>query len=314
MTSGVPQGSVLGPLLFTLYINDIPNIIHTDLSFFADDSKVYTVIKTLEDTHKLQADLDSIQNWCHIWLLRLNLLKCKVMHVGNSHIVAEYVLCDNSGEQFKLTEVDHEKDLGVWISSDLKPSLHCSKAVASAMRVLSMIRRTFVNISKELFVFLYKTYVRPHLEYCASIWSPSLGKDIDALEKVQKRATKLVRGLRHLPYEQRLKSLDFYTLFRRRLRGDLIEVFKILNGYYEIDPTKFFTLTGFSNTRGHNMKLFKSHTRLNIRTNFFTQRIINSWNGLPQEVVSAHTIASFKSMLDNYWSSSEYGYEQRLTA
>ena len=177
-----------------------------------------------------------------------------------------------------------------------------------------MIRRTFVNISKVLFVFLYKTYVRPHLEYCVSIWSPSLAKDIYVLEKVQKRATKMVRGLGHLPYEQRLKSLDFYTLFRRRQRGDLIEVFKILNGYYEIDPTKFFTLTDVSNTRGHHMKLLKSYTRLNARSNFFTQRIINSWNSLPQEVVSAHTIASFKSELDDYWSSSGYGYEQRLTA
>jgi len=104
--------------------------------------------------------------------------KCKVMHVGYSHIATEYVLCDNSGEHVKLTEVDHEKDLGVWISSDLKSFMHCTKAVASAiMGVLSMNRRSFVNISKELFVFLYKTYVRPHLEYCTSIWSPSLAKD-----------------------------------------------------------------------------------------------------------------------------------------
>ena len=148
-------------------------------------------------------------------------------------------MSDNSGEHVKLTEVDYEKDLGVWISSDLKSPLHCTKAVASAMRVLAMIRRAFVNISKELFIFLYRTYVRPHLEYCVPIWSPSLAKDIDALEKVQKRATKMVRGLGNLPYEQRLKSLDLYTLFCRCQRGDLIEVYKILNGYYDIDPTNF---------------------------------------------------------------------------
>jgi len=106
-----------------------------------------------------------------------------------------------------------KKDLGVWINSDLKSSLHCTKAVASAMRVLAMIRRAFVNISKELFIFLYRTYVWPHLEYCVPIWSPSLGEGINALEKVQKRATKMVRGLGNLPYEQRLKSLDLYTLF-----------------------------------------------------------------------------------------------------
>jgi len=105
-------GSVLA-LLFTLYINEIPNIVHTDLSFFADDSKVYIVIRTLEDSYKLQADLDNIQNWCIVWLLRLNLLKCKVMHVGYSLFVTEYALSDNSGEHVKLTKVDYEKDLGV---------------------------------------------------------------------------------------------------------------------------------------------------------------------------------------------------------
>jgi len=134
------------------------------------------------------------------------------------------------------------------------------------------------------------------------------------MEKVQKRATKMVRGLIHLPYEQRLRSLDLYSLFRRRQRGDLIEVFKILNEYYDIDHTKFFTLTGCSNTRGHLMKLFKSDSRLNIRSNFFTQRIINSWNDLPHEVVAARTIGIFKSRLDSYWSESEHEFEQRLIA
>ena len=255
MTSGVPQGSVLGPLLFTLYINDIPNIVHTNLSFFADDSKVYSVIKTLEDSHQLQADLDNIQEWCQIWLLKLNLLKCKIMHVGNSPIVKAYTLCDGSGECVQLDEVDHEKDLGIWFTSDLKPSLHCCKAAASAMRVLSMIRRSFTIISKELFVFLYTTYVRPHLEYYVPIWSPYLVKDIEILEKVQKRATKLIKGYEKLSYDQRLKSLGIYTLFCRRQRGDLIEVFKILNGYYNINPLQFFTPSDVTSTRGNCMKL-----------------------------------------------------------
>ena len=180
---------MLGPLLFTLYINDIPNVVHTNLSFFADDSKVYSVIKTIEDSHQLQADLDSIHEWCQVWLLKLNLSKCKIMHVGNSPIVTSYALSNGLGQHVQLDEVDHEKDLGVWFTSDLKPSLHCCKAAASAMKVLSMTRRSFVNISKKLFIFLYKTYVRPHLEYCVPIWSPYYVKDIEILEKVQKRVT-----------------------------------------------------------------------------------------------------------------------------
>ena len=99
-----------------------------------------------------------------------------------------------------------------------------------------MIRRFFTNISKELFVFLYTTYVRPHLEYCVPIWSPYLVRDIEVLEKVQKWAMKLIKGYEKLPYDQRLKSLGIYVLFCRRLRGDLIKVFKILNGYYNINP------------------------------------------------------------------------------
>ena len=224
------------------------------------------------------------------------------MHVGNSPIVRAYKLCDDLGECVQLDEGDHEKDLGIWFTSDLKPSLHCCKAAASAMRVLSMIRRSFVNISKKLFVFLYTTYVRPHLEYCAPIWSPYLVRDIEVLEKVQKRATKLVKGYEKLPYEQRLKSLGIYTLFCRHQRGDLIEVFKILNRYYDIKPTQFFKPSDVTSTRGHCMKLSKSHARLRIHSSFFTQRVIGSWNSLLDNVVEANTIGSFKSKLDEYWS------------
>ena len=143
------------------------------------------------------------------------------------------------------------------------------------MRVLSMIRRLFVNISKKLFVFLYTTYVRPHLEYCASIWSPYLVRDIEVLKKVQKQATKLVEGYEKLPYERRLKSLGIYTLFCRCQRGDLIEVFKILNRYYDINPTQFFKPSDVTSTRSHcMMKLSKSHARLRIRSSFLHSELL----------------------------------------
>ena len=182
------------------------------------------------------------------------------------------------------------------------------------MRVLSIIRRSLTNISKELFVFLYTTYVRPHLEYCVPIWTPYLVRDIEVLEKVQKRATKLIKGYEKLPYDQRLKSLGIYTLFCRRQRGDFIEVFKILNGYYNINPLQFFTPSDVTSTRGNCMKLFKPHSRLNIRSKFFTQRVITSWNNLPDEVITANSVECFKSKLDKYWGQIGHGYEQRLTA
>ena len=123
-------------------------------------------------------------------------------------------------------------------------------------------------------MFLYKTYVRPHLEYCVQLWCPYLAKDIDIIEKVQVRATKLVKGLERLPYTTRLQKLGLYSLYCRRVRGDLIETFKILKGYYDIEWSQLFTLNK-SSTRGHCLKLFKRQSRTTLRQKFFTQSVIN---------------------------------------
>ena len=140
---------------------------------------------------------------------------------------------------------------------------------------------------------------------------PYLAQDIDTLEKVQKRATKLVRELAKIPYEYRLKELRIYSLYCRRQRGDLIETYKLLKGYYNLDWTGFFTLSPVQNTRGHHTKLYKKHSRLQLRENFFTQRVINMWNSLPETVVSASTVSVFKQKLDEYWNCIGYGYVQR---
>ena len=121
-----------------------------------------------------------------------------------------------------LHDVSYEKDLGVWTTNKVESSLHCQKAVSNANRFLGMVRR---SMSKDLFMFLYKTYVRPHLEYCVQLWCPYLAKDMDLLEKVQMRATKLVKGNGRLPYTTRLQKLglSIFIVYCRRQRGDLIE-------------------------------------------------------------------------------------------
>ena len=167
VTSGVPQGSVLGPLLFVLYINDIAEAIQSELGLFADDTKIFSIIKSICDVTKLQRDLIKMQEWNGIWLLNLNLEKCKVMHIAKS-TGANYTM-ETLGSTVELTKTDFEKDLGIWITSSLKPSLHCDKAAAAATRILGMLKRTFTKFSKELFIFLYKTYVRPQLEYCVQL-------------------------------------------------------------------------------------------------------------------------------------------------
>ena len=157
-------------------------------------------------------------------------------------------------------------------------------------------------------------YVRPHLEYCILVWSPYLAKDIDLLEKVQRCATKLLPSLFDLPYEIRLERLGLYSLYCRRQRGDLIETYKRLNGYYDINPTSSFTSSNTDTTRGHHRKLFKFRSRLLVRHNFFTNRVVNLWNSLPADVISAPTVALFKKNLDDLWRTTRYGHSQRPAA
>jgi len=164
------------------------------------------------------------------------------------------------------------------------------------MTVLGMIKRSFSHISTESFKILYNTYVRPHLEYCVQVWNPYLKKDIVCLEKIQRRATKLVHGLNKMPYEQRLEALGLYTLQRRRLRGDLIETYKILTGKEKTNSEQLFQKATTIDLRGHSLKLYKKSSRLDIRKYFFSQRIVDYWNKLPDDV--AATISSFKTKLD----------------
>ena len=149
-------------------------------------------------------------------------------------------------------------------------------------------------------VKLYKSLVRPKLEYCIQAWRPYLKKDIDKLEKVQARATKLITDCKNLDYENRLKYTGLTTLSDRRIRGDMIEVFKILKGFSKVKYSNWFKLTGNSRTRDHGFKLVKSRSRFDIRKNFFSQRVVNTWNSLPNEVVEAESVNAFKNRYDKY--------------
>ena len=202
----------------------------------------------------------------------------------------------------KLQEAHQEKDLGVEVSSTLKPSLQCTKAAAKAMQVLGIIKRNFVTQNKEDFRLLFDGYVRPHLEYCVQVWSPYL-KDIECLEKVQRRATKLVKGLKHKPYAERLARLHTMSLEKRKTRGDLIQVFRILKGFDSVDTDHFFFELedgGGYRLRGHRLKLKVQRCQLQVRQNFFSVRIVNLWNKLPESVVECSSVNVFKKRLDDW--------------
>jgi len=165
--SGVPQGSVLAPLLFLLFVNDLPDWITANIKMFADDTKMWQSLSSKEDSITLQAELDSLSEWSNRWLLKFNLRKCKVMHIGNN-LSTEYFMDNDEENKVKIEEITIEKDLGIYITNDLKPSIQCSKAAGKARSILAMVKRNFKRLDEEDFLLIYKTYIRPHMEYCVT--------------------------------------------------------------------------------------------------------------------------------------------------
>ena len=231
--SGVPQGSVLGPLLFLLYIDDLEEGIEGKLVKFADDSKLGRVVDSVQDGMCMQRDLDKIYEWAKKWQMELNLDKCFVMHLGTKNMKCQYTL-----NGVVLKEVEEERDLGVIIDNKLKYKKQCAKVAKKANQVLGMIKRNVVSRKKEVIIKLYKGLVRPLLEYAVQVWSPYRKGDIKVLERVQKRATKMVQGLSKMSYEERLKELNLPSLEERRKRGDMIMVYKMLNGLEKVDKNQ----------------------------------------------------------------------------
>lgn len=184
--------------------------------------------------------------------------------------------------------------------SSLKSEKQVTESVKRANRQLGMIKRTVSCRDSTVMLPLYKTLVRPHLEYCVQAWAPHYAKDINSIENVQKRFVRLISNLQPSSYEEKLKELNLFSMKKRRLRGDLIEVYKILNNIDNLS-NNFFKKVVNNRTRGHSLKLKKDRCYSDIRKYFFSQRAINHWNNLPENVVTAPSLDSFKNSLDNYF-------------
>ena len=200
-----------------------------------------------------------------------------------------------------------EKDLGVHVDNKLNFDSHVTESVKKANRMVGMLSRFLVIKDKEVMIPLYKSLVRPILEYGNTIWYPSLRKNANAVEKVQRRFTKRVKGMNDFDYNTRLKLLKLPSLEYRRIRGDMIETYKILHGLYDPSSTNnLLQINHTSSTRGHPLKLIKSSVHTNLFKNFFTNRVINNWNALPEHVVLSGSLNRFKTSLDNYWANVQY--------
>ena len=180
----------------------------------------------------------------------------------------------------QLKSIEREKDLGVTVSNDLKPSQQCSEVVKKANEIIGFVGRSFEHKSKEVILTLYNLLVQPHLEYCVQARSPYYKKDINKLERVQRRVTKMIPSLREKSYKECLKELNLFPLTQCRLRGDLIQVFKIMKTIDNMGCDKYFTVDRLNYTRGHGYKRVRKHVNSHEAMNFFFNRVISTWNGL----------------------------------
>ena len=303
--SGVPQGSVLGPILFLVYINDMDCVLDaasTILFKFADDSKLLKYIESEIDHTKLHAEINSIFQWCEDWGMLLNYEKCKVLHFGHSNPCYDYVIDGFAPAGHVVGATDEEKDLGILIHKSLKPSSQCAAAAKKANQILGQMARSFTYRNKT-WIRLYKTYVRPHLEYAIQSWCPWTKADIECLERVQRRAVSMVSGLGDISYDSKLSVLGLPSLEARRLRGDLLLVWRNISGNLGTDQS-WFKLVGkrlsmvTRNTGALN--LVKPQFNLEIRKHFYTVRAVDAWNSLPYDVQSSEDINTFKNLFDSW--------------
>ena len=304
VTSGIPQGSILGPILFLIFINDLPDCVNSTCSIFADDTKIYN---TCENNSTIQNDINALQDWSHKWQLYFNCTKCKCIHFGKNNPCNDYYFHNEEDNQ-SIPKCTEEKDLGVTFDNSLKFDLHIDAIVRKANSMIEIIKRNFTFINKEIFLKLYKAMIRPHLEYGQIIWSPHLIRQSKKIENVQRRATKIVPSLKDLPYDKRLKTLKLPTLKYRRIRGDMINVYKLLSNNDHDCPLLPLHKSRYS-TRGHNKKLQKNSHNCNFMKFSFSRRVTNLWNSLNNVTTNAETTNKFKKLLDEEIRKRKYQFD-----
>ncbi|KAK3090576.1 hypothetical protein FSP39_012808 [Pinctada imbricata] len=295
VSSGVPQGSVLGPLLFLLFINDLPDYVsHANVRLFADDCILYRRIDSDQDPSLLQQDLDALQRWEEDWLMQFHPHKCQVLHITHrkSPVKSPYNI---HGHQ--LEEVEAAKYLGISIHQKLTWNNHINQVTDKANNTRAFLQRNIYQCPKEIKVLCYNTLVRPIMEYGGIIWDPSTAHNINRLEMVQRRAARFVMGDYHTTSSvtTMMEQLGWRTLQERRAQAKAVMMFRIVNQLVDI-PHTYLTPARVS-VRGHSQRFTVPHTRTTTYRHSFFPDSIRIWNALPQDAISCNTLESFKASL-----------------
>ncbi|KAJ3655423.1 hypothetical protein Zmor_014555 [Zophobas morio] len=289
--SAVPQGSILGPLLFITYVADLSGLLKSPRAFYADDLKIYGISS---DHQKIKRDLTITERWCEDWLLPLNTSKCKLLYIGKNNPRHRYFI-----NNVELSTCDEYLDLGVLITSSLSWSEHLTRIIAKANKIIYLVSKTFVKPSVETTAKIYKTYIRPILEFANNVWTPVLERDKKLLESTQRRVTRMPYGINRPQYLDRLATMNLTSLSIRRTRGDIITTFQALTTANS--PIRhLFSLNPDTRTRGHIFKLQKENFKTRSRQHFLSNRVFDPWNSLPDYVVLSNSVLSFKINYDHY--------------
>ena len=299
--SGVPQGSVLGPILFLLYIDHAVAGLTCKYKIFADDVKMYLTY-SLQDgagaSMILQDNINTFFQTSDSWNLRINPNKCAVLRFTNrGSNLPNTGVSPYSINNIPLQFADAHPDLGIKIENSLKFHGHIRCKANMAGALVSNLLCSTVCREPQFMVNLYISYIRPQLEYGSQLWNMGYVGDIQTIEKIQRRWTRAITVVAHLPYEERLRALNLYSMSGRLLRADLIYMWRIFNDRCAIQPDDLFQRSLGQSTRGHSLKLQVPRTHLDIRKRFFSCRIIREWNALGADTVAATTIDKFKTLL-----------------
>ncbi|XP_059579843.1 carboxypeptidase Q isoform X8 [Alligator mississippiensis] len=228
MVLGVPQGSVLIPVLFNIFISDMDTGVRSELAKFLNDTKLWGRASAPEDRLVIQADLDRLQKWADINLMTFNIGKCKVLHFGGKNLQHAYRL-----DSATLTSTMAERGSGVMTGHKMHMSQQCDVAAGRANQTLACIHRCFSSKSQDVILPLYLALVKPQLEYCIQFWAPEFEKDVEKLERVQRRVMCIIRGQENRPYEERLRAIGLFSLEKCRLREDLVAAYKYIRGVHQ---------------------------------------------------------------------------------